>query len=100
MLKGEWHTFKGSNSSSYILVTIFCWDQLFKEKQKPELKIKRGKTDNLGTIFHITPLKHVVISLELSHRDGSNEGSQHMFLPRNKKNYFLIIPNTLSYLEI
>ena len=34
-------------------------------------------------------------SLALSHRDGSNEGSQHMFLLRNKKNYlrtFLKIP--------
>ena len=26
-------------------------------------------------------------SLEPSHRDGSNEGSQHMFLLGNKKNY-------------
>ena len=26
-------------------------------------------------------------SLEPSRRDGSNEGSQHMFLLRNKKNY-------------
>ena len=27
-------------------------------------------------------------SLELSHRGGSNEGSQHMFLLGNKKNVF------------
>ena len=28
-------------------------------------------------------------SLELSHRDGSNEGSQHIFSLRNRKNYLL-----------
>ena len=27
------------------------------------------------------------LSLELSHRDGSNEGSQNMFIWRNMKNY-------------
>ena len=26
----------------------------------PVLKIRRGKRDNLGTIFHITPLKHML----------------------------------------
>ena len=31
-------------------------------------------------------------SLEPSHRNGSNEGSQHMFLLRNLKNYLCIIP--------
>ena len=39
------------------------------------LLIRRGKRDNLEIIFHNT------------HRDGSNEGSQHMFSLRNKKNY-------------
>ena len=52
------------------------------------LQIKRGKRDNLGIILHITPLKRVVIHhLEPAHRDGSHEGSQHMFSLRNKKNY-------------
>ena len=39
-------------------------------------------------------------SLEPSRRDGSNEGSQYMFSLRNKKNYFLIILNTPSCLEL
>ena len=38
-------------------------------------------------------------SLELSQRDGSNEGSQCMFSLRNKKNYLWIIPLTIPYLE-
>ena len=39
-------------------------------------------------------------SLEPSHRDGSNEGPQHMFLLRNKKNCLCIIFNTPSYREL
>ena len=35
--------------------------------------------------------------LEPSCQDGSNEGSQHMFSWRNKKNYLWIILNTPSY---
>ena len=30
----------------------------------------------------------------------SNEGSQHMFSLRHKKNYLLVILNTFSYLEL
>ena len=33
--------------------------------------------------------------LGLSHRDGSNDGSQNMFSLRNKKNYLLIIFSAL-----
>ena len=52
------------------------------------LQIRRGKRDNLGIIFHIPPLKLLTdTSVELSRRDGFNEGSQHMFSLRNKKNY-------------
>ena len=33
-----------------------------------------GKRDNFPIVFHITPLKCCDLSLEPSHRDGSNEG--------------------------
>ena len=50
--------------------------------------IRRGNRDNLGIISHISH-KSIVCdpSLELSYRDGSNEGSQHMFSLQNKENY-------------
>ena len=52
------------------------------------LQIRRGNRDNLGIIFLFLSLKHICDpSLEPSRRDGSNEGSQHMFWLRNKKNY-------------
>ena len=45
--------------------------------------------------------KHILCpSLEPSHQDRSNEGSQHMFSWRNKKNYRRIIFNTPSYQEL
>ena len=55
---------------------------------KAMLQIRRGNKVNLGIIFHIFP-QNVFCdpSLELSHRDGSNVGSQYMFSLRNKKNY-------------
>ena len=50
------------------------------------LQIRRGNRDNLGAI-----LLHINIfcdpSLEPSRQDGSNDGSQHTFSLRNKKNY-------------
>ena len=65
------------------------------------LQIRRGKRDNLGIIFHITPLKHMLRpSLEPSRRDGSNEVSQHMFSLRNKKIIFIFNPPLPSYLEL
>ena len=36
---------------------------------------QRSNRDNLGIISHISPIK----TLEPSHQDGSNEGSQHVF---------------------
>ena len=53
------------------------------------LQIRMGDMDNFGIFIHITPVnKHICdSSLELSRRDGSNEGSQHMFSLKNKKNY-------------
>ena len=38
--------------------------------------------------------------LELSQRDGSNEGSQHMVLLKGKKGYFSIVFDNPSYLEL
>ena len=51
-------------------------------------QIRRGKRNSLGIIFHTT-LSNICCdpSLEPSHRDGSNEGSQHMLSLRNKKKY-------------
>ena len=55
--------------------------------------------DNLGIIFHIAPLKRTHVgcdpSLEPSRRNCSNEGSQHMFLLRNKKLSFSYPQNFL-----
>ena len=52
------------------------------------LQIRRGNRDNLGIISHIFH-KNILCdpSLEPSHRDGSNEGSQYMFSLRNKKTF-------------
>ena len=60
------------------------------------LHIRRSNSDDLGIIFHIT-LYNICYnpSLEPSRRDGSNEGSQHMFLLTDKKNYIRITPKTL-----
>ena len=50
------------------------------------LEIRRGKRDNLGIIFHISPLKICCdSSLEPSCQDGSNEGSQHVFVEKQEK---------------
>ena len=53
-----------------------------------QLLIIRGNRDNLKTIFLIFH-KNICYdpSLEPSHRDGSNEGSQCIFYFRNKENY-------------
>ena len=53
-----------------------------------ELQVRKGNKGNLGKISHISQ-KNLFCdpSLEPSHRDGSNDGSQHMFSLRNKKNY-------------
>ena len=53
------------------------------------LQIKRGNRDSFGILIHFFFIKNIFCdpSFELSHRDGSNERSQHMFSLRNKKNY-------------
>ena len=40
------------------------------------LQRRRGNRNNLGVISHISPVIFCDPSLELSHREGSNEGSQ------------------------
>ena len=56
---------------------------------KSKLQIRRDNKDNFGIIINKFLHKNIFCdpSLELSHRDGSYEGSQHMFSLRNKKNY-------------
>ena len=50
------------------------------------LQIGMGKKDLLGIILHTTPLNiYCDPSVEPSHRDGSDEGSQQMFLLRKKE---------------
>ena len=62
---------------------LYCKFQL----DNTVLQIRRGNRDNLGSIIHISPSNVFCDpSLEPSHRDGSTEGSQPMFLMRNKKN--------------
>ena len=53
-------------------------------------------------IFLISQKKKICCdpSLEPSRRDGSNGGSQNMFLWRNMANHPKIIPVTPSYLEL
>ena len=52
------------------------------------LQIRRGNRDNLGIIhIFLHKSKFCDPSVEPSHQDGSNEGSQHMFSLRNKRNY-------------
>ena len=55
---------------------------------RPMLQIRRGNSDNLGIISHISPQNIFCDSLlQPSHQEGSNEGSQHMSSLRNKTNY-------------
>ena len=55
--------------------------------QRGQIQIRRDNRDNFGDNFNISH-KNIFCdpSLEPSLRDGSNEGSQHMFLWRDKKN--------------
>ena len=52
------------------------------------LQIRMGNGIILGYLSIFFCKKHICDpSLEPSHRDGSNEGSQHMFSLRKKKNH-------------
>ena len=67
----------------YLHLTLAIWVHLFKTNNAV-LHIRRGIRDNFPYYSFKTCCDP---SLEPSHRDGSNEGSQHIFLLRNKKNY-------------
>ena len=67
-----------------------------KPRNLPVLQINRGIRDHYGIIIHIFFIKTYFVT----HRDGSNEGSQHMFSLRSMKNYLRIIFNSSSYLEL
>ena len=55
-------------------------------------------------IFYKDPDKREYLMIPviflISHQDGSDEGSQHMFLCRINKNYLLLSPNTPTNLEL
>ena len=42
--------------------------------------------------FLLIPYKQYAVTPHLNRQDGSDEGSQHMVLMRNKKNYHQILP--------
>ena len=66
---------------------------------KAELQMNRGTMENSEIIFLISNQNiRCEHSLELSLRDGSNEGSQ-CILCKIKEKYPLIIPVKSSYLE-
>ena len=75
-------------------MTIIC----FRDTSAPD---KKGFTKILlGQYQYFTLNIFFDFSLEPSHRDGSNEESQYMFLLRHKKTHVCIILNILSYLEL
>ena len=75
--------------------TELTFEELLKHHHnKSVLQIKRSSRDNLEIIIPMFPKKNIFFdpSLEPSHRDGSNEGSQYMFSLRNKKKLSLHYP--------
>ena len=65
------------------------------------LQIRVGNRDDLEQLtIYLHENIFCAPSLEPSRRDGCNEGSQHMFLLRNKKNYFGNILKTAPNLEL
>ena len=64
-----------------------------------ELQIRGSIEDNLIIFLFLNKNISCDPSLEPSQRDGSNVGSQNMFLWRIIANYPKIIPVTPSYLE-
>ena len=67
------------------IITYMIWG-ISLDKLAAVLQIRMDNRDNFGIFIHIIRKKHICDpSLEPSHRDGSNEGPQHMFSFRNKK---------------
>ena len=58
------------------------------------------KREYLMIIFLISHRNHDVVPHLNSCRDGSDEGSQHMFLCIINKNYHYLSPITPSFLEL
>ena len=71
--------------SEGVVLLVMSWS----EAHRLVLQISRGKRYDLGDNFPYCSFLMYVANppLEPSHRDSSNEESQHMFLLRNKKNY-------------
>ena len=90
-----------SNGASQCFSTIFiitvCFFNLLR---LPELQI-RGALRIIQRYFFLFLKENICCdtSLEPSRRDGSNDGSQYMFLWRNTANYPLNISITPSYLK-
>ena len=82
----------------------WAWKKFYNLGPWSVLQIRRGNRDNLGIISHISPYRYILWAIIRTilprWLDSSNEGSQHMFSLRNKKNYLWIILNTASYLEL
>ena len=78
-----------------------CTSSLSLSTLESQLQIRRGE-GILHILFFLFLIENICCdpSLEPSQRDGSNEGSQNMFLWRNIENYPLVIPVTPSYLEL
>ena len=100
MIKINGYTFMGSNYFQLCLSSQ--WElTLMAEKHEDvlllELQIRVGIDDNSKISFLISqPNLCCDPSLEPSYIDGSNEGSQNMFLRRNVANYPKIICYSLS----
>ena len=85
--------FKHSDALTNVIISKICdstsWDyKMSFLKGLCSNPDKRGNRDNLG-IISIFLHKNIFSdpSLEPSHSDSSNKGSQHMFSLKNKKNY-------------
>ena len=65
------------------------------------LQINRGKRDDLGIVFHYVYVKlyDVTPSLEWSQEDGSNKGSQHIFIKIKKKKQYVSPHNYLRIIS-
>ena len=68
--------------------------------QGTQERVRNSRGKRAISVRAIEVLLYCDLSSEPSHWDSSIEGSQHMFLLRNKKNYLWIILSILSYLEL
>ena len=71
----------------YVYVYVYIYTIFARRYKLPVLQIRRSDGDGLGTVVHVF-YGNVFCdpSLEPSHRDGSNEWSQHMFSLRSRRN--------------